>query len=116
MNDDFNSPILIAQLFEAVRHINASHNGKLNLTERDIKILSSTMHAFCFDVLGLENVQSKSSDNSQQDDLIQLLIELRNQARANKDFKQSDEIRDKLLALKIQLKDTPQGTTYETIS
>jgi len=116
MNDDFNSPILIAQLFEAVKYINGCHNGKLQLTEQDIETLKSSMYAFSFDVLGLENVQQEASKDSHQDDLIQLLIELRNQARANKNFKQSDEIRDKLLELNIQLKDTPQGTTYETLS
>jgi cysteinyl-tRNA synthetase len=116
MNDDFNSPILIAQLFEAVKYINACNNGKLKLTATDIDTLKSTIYAFCFDVLGLENVQKETSNDSQQDELIQLLIELRNQARANKDFKQSDEIRDKLLAMNIQLKDTAEGTTYETIS
>lgn len=116
MNDDFNSPVLIAQLFEAVKHINASKHGKLQLTENDINILSQTLEAFCFNVLGLEKINSDSNENQQQDKLIELLIDLRNKARAHKDFEQSDKIRDQLLEMGIQLKDTSDGTTYEITS
>jgi cysteinyl-tRNA synthetase len=116
MNDDFNSPILIAQLFEAVKHINSAKHGKLHLKAEDIEILKNTMNAMCFEVLGLEHFEEKSNKNTQQDGLIKLLIELRNQARANKDFEQSDSIRDQLKAMNIQLKDTAEGTTYEVTS
>ncbi|QTY27555.1 cysteine--tRNA ligase [Flavobacterium sp. CS20] len=113
MNDDFNSPVLIAQLFEAVKYINASKHDKLALTKEDIKSLSKTLHAFCFDVLGLEKIASTNNNNQKQDKLIELLIDLRNQARANRDFEQSDKIRDRLIEMGIQLKDTAEGTTYE---
>ncbi|MBS3738324.1 MAG: cysteine--tRNA ligase [Psychroflexus sp.] len=116
MNDDFNSPVLIAQLFEAVKHINACKHGKLNLTENDIQLLSKTLKAFSFEVLGLEEIDEKSSESQHEDQLIELLIELRNEARANKDFKQSDKIRDQLVNMGIQLKDTAEGTTYEITS
>ena len=116
MNDDFNSPVLIAHLFEAVKYINGSHHGSVKLTQKDIDILKSSIYAFCFEVLGLEFIQDEAIDNTSQDALIQLLIDLRNQARANKNFQQSDEIRDRLLKMKIQLKDTPDGTTYESIA
>lgn len=113
MNDDFNSPVLIAQLFEAVKYINACHHHKLALTEEDVQTIKETMSAMCFDVLGLQNVAGESQSDSKQNELIDLLIELRNQARAVKDFQQSDAIRDRLLELGVQLKDTAQGTTYE---
>jgi cysteinyl-tRNA synthetase len=116
MNDDFNSPILIAQLFEAVKHINSAKHGKLNLSAKDIEIFKATMSAMCFDVLGLEHFKEESNESEQQDELIQLLIELRNQARASKNFEQSDTIRDRLKAMNIQLKDTAEGTTYEITS
>lgn len=116
MNDDFNSPILIAQLFEAVKHINSCKNGLLKLTADDIAMLKDTMYAMCFDVMGLQKIESKTKSSGKQDDLIQLLIDLRNEARANKDFAQSDRIRDQLKKMNIQLKDTTNGTTYEILT
>jgi cysteinyl-tRNA synthetase len=67
----------------------------------------------CFDVLGLEKVEAEATENTKQSELIELLIDLRNQARTVKDFKQSDAIRDRLLELGVQLKDTANGTTFE---
>lgn len=116
MNDDFNSPVLIAQLFEAVKHINACKHDKLALSESDIQILKETLNEMCFEVLGLEKVGKDQVENSQQDELIELLIDLRNQARANKDFEQSDKIRDCLAEMNIKLKDSAEGTTYENVS
>lgn len=112
MNDDFNTPILIAHLFDAVKHINLIKEGKENVTEADKKELSNTFNSFVFDVLGLED-QSASDGNTQtMEGVVNLLIDLRNQARANKDFETSDKIRDELTALGIQLKDGKDGTTF----
>lgn len=112
MNDDFNTPILIAQLFEGVRHINLIKEGKEHITEMDKKLLTNTFQNFVFEVLGLED-QSVSENSSQTvEGVVNLLIDLRNQARANKDFETSDKIRDELIALGIQLKDGKDGTTF----
>ncbi len=112
MNDDFNTPILIAHLFDAVKRINLIKEGKETITEVDKKELSNTFNSFVFDVLGLED-QSASDGNSQtMEGVVNLLIDLRNQARANKDFETSDKIRDELTALGIQLKDGKDGTTF----
>lgn len=114
MNDDFNSPILIAQLFEAAKQINALKEGNTSLTAEDLALLKKTMHAFLFDVLGLVDQATESGDQN-ADKLtgaIELLISLRNQARANKDFATSDKIRDDLQEVGIQLKDGKDGTTY----
>jgi len=111
MNDDFNTPILIAQLFEGVKYINLIKEGKASLDEKDLEEIKSIFNAFIFDVLGLENVSAL--DNSDKlSGVVELLISMRNDARANKDWALSDKIRDELLVLNIQLKDGKDGTTF----
>jgi cysteinyl-tRNA synthetase len=112
MNDDFNTPILIASLFEGVKHINLIKEGKEQLTEEDKHILTQTMNSFVFDVLGLENITDAGKDSEKLSGVVELLIQLRNEARTNKDFSTSDKIRDQLAALGIQLKDSKEGTTF----
>ncbi len=113
MNDDFNSPILIAQLFEAVKVIYSAKEGKVKLNKNDIEILKTTMYDFVFEVLGLENSQVENSgDDNKLAEAVNILIELRNQARANKDFSTSDLIRDQLKEAGINLKDGKDGTTF----
>lgn len=111
MNDDFNTPILIAQLFEAVKLINQMKEGKHQLTETDLAWFIKVFSAMVFDVLGLEDQQG-ANDDSALDAAMQVLIELRNQARANKDWALSDKIRDELFDKGIQLNDGKEGTSY----
>lgn len=112
MNDDFNTPILIAKLFDAVKHINLIKEGSETITEEDRIVLENTMHSFVFDVLGLENKSSSDVDSEKLGGVVELLIQLRKEARENKDFATSDKIRDQLAELGIQLKDGKDGTTY----
>ena len=113
MNDDFNSPILIAQLFEAVKHINTLKEAKASITKEDLQVLQNTMHGFIFDVLGLTDATYMEAGNDDKlSGAIELLIELRNQARNNKDFATSDKIRDDLQQVGIQLKDGKEGTSF----
>jgi cysteinyl-tRNA synthetase len=113
MNDDFNSPILIAQLFEASKYINGLKEDKATISAEDLTLLRKTMHDFIFDVLGLVDVASETnSDGDKLTGTVALLIELRNRARSNKDFATSDQIRDQLLEVGIQLKDGKDGTTF----
>ena len=113
MNDDFNSPILISQLFEAVKQINAVKEGKLSISADDLELVRTTMHGFIFDVLGLLDITAQTgNDGDRLGGTIELLIELRSQARLNKDFATSDRIRDELLEMGIQLKDGKEGTTF----
>jgi cysteinyl-tRNA synthetase len=113
MNDDFNSPILIAQLFEAVKIINSAKKGSISLTKKDIEVLKTTMHDFIFDVLGLQNTMDTSfKEGDKLSDTITILIDLRNKARANKDFATSDLIRDQLKEAGINLKDGKDGTSF----
>jgi len=108
--DDFNSPVLISHLFEAVKWIFQIKDGQESLNEQDLNFLKEKLNAFVFDVLGLESVES--SKNNKLDETLQILIELRNQARKSKNWELSDQIRDRLLENGIELKDGKDGTTY----
>lgn len=110
LTDDFNSPILIAHLFEAVKYIFALNDGKETISTVDLEDLKTTLNAFIFDVLGLQSVEE--NNNEKLDQTLKVLIELRNQARKSKNFELSDQIRDKLLAEGIELKDGRDGTSY----
>jgi cysteinyl-tRNA synthetase len=70
------------------------------------------MNAFVFDVLGLEDEKTADSGNEKLEAVVNMLIGMRNQARADKNFKLSDQIRDQLIAYGIQLKDGKEGTTF----
>ena len=112
MNDDFNSPILIAHLFEGVRIVNVIKEGKEQITAADLAMFTSLMHAFVFDVLGLESTSVMAANNDKLEGVVNMLISMRNEARANKDFAMSDHIRDELAKLNIQLKDGKEGTSF----
>ena len=110
LTDDFNSPVLIAHLFEAVKYIFALKDGKETISTKDLEELKSVLNAFVFDVLGLQTIEE--NNNEKLDQTLKVLIELRNQARKSKNFELSDQIRDKLLAEGIELKDGRDGTSY----
>jgi len=110
LTDDFNSPVLIAHLFEAVKFIFALKDEKETISTEDLADLKSTLNALIFDVLGLQAIEE--NNNEKLDQTLQVLIELRNQARKSKNFDLSDQIRDKLLAEGIELKDGRDGTSY----
>lgn len=112
MNDDFNTPILIAQLFEGIRFVNVLNDKRETITSEDLKTLKNTLEVFLFDVLGIRNEKNSSNNFEKLDGVVQMLIGMREDARANKNWAMSDEIRDKLLALGIQLKDGKEGTSY----
>jgi cysteinyl-tRNA synthetase len=111
MNDDFNSPILISHLFEAVKVINLIKDGKASLNTEDLALFKTTIKAFVFDVLGLMNEISEGNSDK-INGVVELLIQLRKEAREDKNWALSDQIRDELLVLGIQLKDGREGTTY----
>jgi cysteinyl-tRNA synthetase len=115
MNDDFNSPVLIAHLFDAVKFINAVDNGLQTVNSTDRDQLLKLMHGFFNDVLGLltPEMNEKRQESSQLEGSLQLIMELRDKARANKDFETSDLIRDGLQKIKIQINDTAAGTTFK---
>ena len=111
MNDDFNSPVLIAQLFEGLRYINLVHQGAERISHTDLTRFQTVFNAFVFDVLGLEDA-SENNYSAQLEGSIELLIQLRKEAREQKNWALSDQIRDALLELNIQLKDGKEETSY----
>jgi cysteinyl-tRNA synthetase len=112
MNDDFNTPILIANLFEGIRFVNVVNDGKETLTAEDLKALTETLNTFVFEVLGIKNEKLSANNSDKLEGVVEMLISMRLEARANKNFALSDQIRDQLLALGIQLKDGKEGTTF----
>jgi len=112
MNDDFNCPILIANLFEAVTFINTAIMGTATITEPDLKLFSEKLNAFVFDVLGFVS-EVKAAGNEVTGNLMELLLSIRNEAKLKKDFATSDLIRNKLQEMNISVKDGKDGATWE---
>jgi cysteinyl-tRNA synthetase len=115
MNDDFNTPIVISHLFEGVRVINSAREGILKITANDISLLQSTFQSFFFDILGLKNEEGGSDNSKLTNSLMEVILALRNDAKANKDYATSDKLRDALAAVQVKIKDSKEGTswTYE---
>ncbi len=111
MNDDFNTPVLIAHLFEAVKVINLIKEQKASLNIEDTEEFKTTINGFVFDVLGFMN-ESSQEDSKKIKGVVELLIKLRKEARENKDWALSDQIRDELVELGIQLNDGKEGTSF----
>lgn len=114
MDDDFNSPVLIAELFEAVRLINSIYDGKQQADENTLNSIKQLMNDFVFDILGLRDDQL-GADSESVEKLMDLIIKLRNEAKQNKDYATSDRIRNELAAIGIQLKDSKEGTIWNKI-
>jgi cysteinyl-tRNA synthetase len=112
MNDDFNTPVLVAQLFDAVRIINSVNDGKETLTANDLETLKSLLKTYVQDILGLKDDVMESAGEV-TDGLMQLIIKMRADARSKKDFATSDLVRDELAKLSIVLKDGKEGTGWE---
>ena len=113
MNDDFNTPLLIANIFEAVKFINKIKNGSAKISEKDHKIFSKTMNSFVFDVMGLKKTNALQKGNDKLDDVIDIILELRNDARKRKDFSLSDKIRDMLNKKGISISDSDKNSSYK---
>jgi cysteinyl-tRNA synthetase len=110
MNDDFNTAIVIANLFEAVRIINSVNAGTETLTENDIAEVKSLFELFLFEIMGIKTEKKDTSDDV--DGLMQLIIDLRAKAKSDKDFATADKIRDSLTKLGISVKDGKEGTSW----
>ena len=115
MSDDFNTPMALARLFELVNKINslsAGHLSKDDITSNTLQRMKDTFTSFIQDIFGLREEIGASSGNGVADGLMQLIIDLRQNARTNKDWGTSDKIRDTLNELNIQLKDGKDGTAW----
>ncbi len=116
MNDDFNTPKALARLFELVSRINGLKDEHLPLKEIEaetLALLKKTFKDYIFDVLGLlDETTAEGGTGEVLDGVMQLIIDLRRQARANKDWASADKIRDTLNELNIMLKDGKEGTEW----
>ena len=112
MDDDFNTPILIAHLFDGVRIINSVKDGKESLTASDLSKMQKLFSDFVTDILGLISAK-ESGGNDLTDEVMELVLKLRGNAKKNKDFSTADLIRDELEKAGIQIKDSREGSSWE---
>ena len=114
MNDDLNTPIVISHLFDAIRMINTVIDKKATISADDLEELKSVFHTFVFDILGLK---AEAENNAAREEafgkVVDMLLEQRMQAKANKEWATSDKIRDTLAALGFEVKDTKDGFTWK---
>ncbi|WP_461632370.1 cysteine--tRNA ligase [Labilibaculum euxinus] len=115
LNDDFNTPILIAHLFDGVKMINSLAVGKETITASDLTVLKDLYHNLVFDVLGLKDEGESGGNNEILDKVVHLLLSTRDEAKKNKDWATADKIRDELTNLGIVVKDTKDGYEWEIL-
>ncbi|WP_316813670.1 cysteine--tRNA ligase [Pedobacter heparinus] len=112
MNDDFNSPVVIAELFEATRIINTVYDGKGKISAAELGKLKKLVSDFVFDIFGLKD---EDASNTELNDVLEMVIDIRKAAKENKDYATSDKIRLGLQSMGIQLKDSKEGTTWNKV-
>ena len=112
MCDDLNTPIVISHLFDAAKAINSVHDGKATISAEDLDELKSVFHLFVEEILGLQT-DSESSNNEAYRKAVDLLLDLRLQAKQNKDWATADRIRNELTALGFSIKDTKDGYEWK---
>lgn len=114
MNDDLNTPIVISHLFDAIRMINTVLDKKATISADDLDELKRVFHLFVFDILGLKaDAENNAAREEAYGKVVDMLLEQRMQAKANKDWATSDKIRDNLAALGFEVKDTKDGFTWK---
>jgi cysteinyl-tRNA synthetase len=113
MNDDLNTPVAISVLFDGIRDINSAVSGKTRATKDDIMDLRKIYHSVTFDILGLKPDKVTSGNEDLVPGLIKLLLELRIEARKNKDFRMADKIRDDLTKMGVEVRDTAEGFEFK---
>ena len=113
INDDLNTPIAISHLFDGVKIINSIKDGKEKISEKDLEILKELYHTFTFDVLGFEEEQESGSNSIDiTSGLMDFVLDIRKNAKDNKDWTTSDKIRDQMKALGIEIKDGKDGAEW----
>ncbi len=111
LNDDFNTPIVLAHLFDLSRLLNQVNDGKEKLTSEDISFAKSLMQTYLFDLFGLR-IDESNDDSQLINYLMDTILKIRKNAKDNKDYNTSDQIRDDLNKLNIQIKDTKDGVKW----
>lgn len=113
LNDDLNTPVLFARIFDMVKTINSAYHKEISLTEKDLKHLEKLYKIFIVDILGIEAIEEEKKDDPLTEDLINMILKIRMEAKNNKDFETADKIRDRLTELGIEVKDTKEGFNWE---
>jgi cysteinyl-tRNA synthetase len=116
MNDDFATPLVLSYLFEACSTVNKLIDHKATICADCLKELKEVMHLFAFDLLGLQSADNGQQTNKAREEafgkVVDMVLDLRAKAKANKDWATSDHIRDELAALGFEVKDTKDGVTW----
>jgi cysteinyl-tRNA synthetase len=115
LDDDLNSPILLSHLFEAVKFINSLADGSEKIDSGALESLKELFYTFIFDILGLKDEKAASGDEKLTDNLMKIIIGLRQDAKINKNWQASDEIRNELKKAGVVLKDTKEGAEWEKV-
>ena len=110
LNDDLSTPQVIATLFEAVKKINEIAANRLKISVKDLEILKTTFKLFVFEILGF--VSEKTENNHTLDGIMDLVLEIRNTAKQNKDWDTADKIRKQLKESGVEIMDDKNGSTY----
>jgi cysteinyl-tRNA synthetase len=110
MDDDLNTAIALSHLFEGARIINSVHAGTETISATDLELLKRFFNDFVFRILGLKEESAGGDDSI--DSLMQMILKVRTDAKANKDFSTSDKIRDELAAIGFKIKDEKSGTSW----
>lgn len=110
LNDDLNTPILIAELFDMVSKINLLASGQLKISESELSELKQLYSTYVFDILGLK--KESEDESGKLKELMSIIIELRNEAKVSKNYAMSDNIRNRLSEIGIELKDGKEGTSF----
>lgn len=113
LNDDLNSPVLLSHLFDAVKLINSAADGTEKLKSADIESLKSLFRTFVFEILGLQDEDSGKGNENLTEDLMKIIIDLRQDAKNKKEWASSDKIREELKKAGIILKDLKDGAEWE---
>ncbi len=113
LDDDLNTPILIAHLFDGVKMINSIYAETETISTDDLTYMKNLYKDIVFDILGLKHETSDFGNNEILTDVMDLLLNIRTEAKQHKDFKTSDKIRDKLNEIGITVKDTKDGSEWE---
>ena len=115
MADDLNSPMVISAMFDWVRIINQAAEGQQSFTAEDLATLKSTVHRYLFDILGLRNEKAATAGGGKDmvTPLVEMLLNMRMEAKAAKDWATSDRIRDELTSIGVRVKDRKDGFDWD---
>jgi cysteinyl-tRNA synthetase len=115
INDDLNTPLLLSLIFEGVKYVNSVNDGSDSLNNSDLDLLRNLFNTFVFEILGLKDETTGKSDEKLTEDLMKIIIDLRQDARDKKDWALSDQIRDELKKAGIILNDLKDGAKWEML-